>query len=530
MESGARFPHRSLVEWILIYAFAAALLAPSIDPVLRPKAERTALAEFRSPAEKPVHPASIAEWQAYPAGFEAWFNDHFGLRDKLVRWHNMLDWYGFGVSPTPKLVLGKGAWIYYADDKSLDVFRGAYPLSPNELEGWRGTLTARRDWLAARNIRYLFAIVPNKDQIYPEHLPSAFDERGATRSDQLIEYLRAGSDIDVLDLRPALLAEKQNDRDDDHVYHRLGTHWTDRGAYAGYAALIERLKASFPNLVPVPRDSFTITSEGTGDTWAPHLYMEDLLTQANYPWHIRSSDRAKFEPSAVSGDAFESFNSDTSLPRAAILHDSFGPVLRPWLAENFSHAWWSWGWSFETHLKEIATDHPDIVIEMFVDRALVQNYPQVSLVQGPGRRRDAFTRSTETLLRLDESNRFDGLLPFGRAELGLVAGASPTELSLKCATPTDGLLIPPLRFPATEDVIVATAIDSPVTVMLDLFFQKRSEPTFERRHTCSEKIYKGSNVVYFRLFAGDLAGSMHLRPRESGEYRIRSIEARAVSH
>jgi alginate O-acetyltransferase complex protein AlgJ len=529
MEAGARMRIRPLLEWILIAAFAGALAAPSIDPYFRSEAARTALVEFRSPAELPEHPVTIPEWQAYPAAFEAWFNDHFGLRDKLVRWHNELDWYGFGISPTSKLVLGDDAWVYYADDKSLEVYRGAYPLSPNELEGWRRALTARRDWLAARKIRYLFAIVPNKDQVYPEHLPASLAKRGTTRSDQVIAYLRERSDLDVLDLRPALLAEKQNDREGDYVYYRLGTHWTGRGAYAAYAALIDRMKTYFPKLEALPRESFRITPEGEGDNWAPHLYMEDLLKQTNLEWHVRRSARAKYEAGVSStAESFESTNSDASLPSAFILHDSFGPVLRPWMAENLSHARWSSGWGIETHLEELHADPPDIVIELFVDRIFVQNYPQVALTQGAGPRKRAFDKSRDVRLRLDPAHGFAGLLTSGKAQMHVAAEASPPSLVLQCPTVTDGVLIPAIDFPPSTDVMVAIAMNSPTVSALDLFFQKTTEPGFERRRACQEKIYKGPNVVYFRLFAGNLAGRMFLHFRDRGEYRIQSIEIRAV--
>jgi hypothetical protein len=525
MESGARSRYRSILDLMLIAAFAGGLAYPSIDPIVRPHAERTELAEFRSPAALPEHPTNADQWLAFSSAYEAWFNDHFGLRDKLVRWHNVLDWFGFGVSPTPKLVLGDDAWIYYAEDKALDVYRGAYPLSPNELEGWRTALAARHDWLAAQNIRYLFVIVPNKDQVYPEHLPRAFTARGRTRSDQLIDCLRAHSDVDVLDLRPALIAAKRDDHGDDRVYYRLGTHWTSRGAYAGYTALIEHLAQSFPALAPIPRDRFEPIPGDDVDTWGPHLYMGDLLHQSTSAWRLRPSgsatyDAAKWEHAVD----FESTNKDASLPRAFVFHDSFAPVLRPWLAENFAEVRWIWGWAFETKLAEIEAMHPDVVIDMFVDRVLVQDYPQVSGVQGPGPRRKAFTQSARVLARFDASNQFAGVQRYGRAVLRRVSDAMELEIS----TATDGVLIPAIPFPPGEDVIIAIDIDSTTVATLDLFFQKRSEPTFERRRVCFEKIYKGGSTVYLRLYAGDLAGPMYLHWRQPGTYTIHSIEARAV--
>jgi hypothetical protein len=172
--------------------------------------------------------------------------------------------------------------------------------------------------------------------------------------------------------------------------------------------------------------------------------------------------------------------------------------------------------------------HPDVVIEMFVDRTFVQDYPQVNGVQVPAPHRTAFDSSREVLLRLDTSNRFAGAGAYGHAHLVYDADGAEPALELDEPAVTDGLLLPEFRFPPSDDVIVAVDIDTPVVTTLDLFFQKKREPTFDRRRVCSEKIYTGANRVYFRLYAGDLGGRVYLRLRERGMYRIGSIEARAV--
>jgi hypothetical protein len=529
MKPGAPLCTRAIFDGLLIGAFVVALAYPSVDPILRPHASRTALVEFRNPAPFPAHPRSIDEWTAYPQAFDAFFGDHFGLRDKLVRWHNLADWFVFGVSPTPKLVLGEGAWVFYDDDKSLEVYRGAYPLAARELEGWRRMLTARRDWLAQRGIRYLFVFVPNKDQVYPEHLPPPYAQRGTTRLDQLVECMRAHGDVDVLDLRPALVAEKANDAPEDFVYHRLGTHWTDRGAYAGYAALVEHLKHDYPALTPLARSSFRVEQTGEGDSWAAHLYMDDLLRQSNFKWTLESP-HATFDAAAVDGaETFQSDRADSTLPRALVLHDSFGPPLRPWLAENFSHLTWSWGWSFDARFTLIETEKPDIVIEMFVDRVLVQDYPQVSAALDADAEERAFDASTRVVAKFDGANLSSALTPYGRTQF--VPTPEPTEggLALRIVRGMDGVLIPAVQFPTDADLIVAIDLVSYMDTGLDLFFRTKTETTFERRRVCNAPLKNGANRVLFRLYGADLAGPMFLHFRNPQVYRLRSIELRATS-
>ena len=50
------------------------------------------------------------------------------------------------------------------------------------------------------------------------------------RADQLLAYMRAHSDVDLLDLRDIVTAAKPGAL----LYHLYNTHWNDRGALAGY--------------------------------------------------------------------------------------------------------------------------------------------------------------------------------------------------------------------------------------------------------------------------------------------------------
>src|SRR5260370_291600 len=68
-------------------------------------------------------PALKLEWKAlkdFPGQFEAYFNDHFGFRDRLIRWHNYAKVRWLRVSPSPKVFVGRRGWLYYAAEHGLD--------------------------------------------------------------------------------------------------------------------------------------------------------------------------------------------------------------------------------------------------------------------------------------------------------------------------------------------------------------------------------------------------------------------------
>jgi len=198
------------------------------------------------------------------------------------------------------------------------------------------------------------------------------------------------------------------------------------------------------------------------------------------------------------------------------------------MAENFAHAMWSWGWSFDARIELIEAEKPDIVIELFVDRVLVQDYPQVSSALEPGVAERAFDASKEVVARFDSTNLSSTIVPYGQTKFVPTPNRTDGFLVVRTERGTDGVLIPAVPFPADADVIVAVDVDSYMETGIDLFFRTRSEATFERRRVFNETLKLGRNHVYFRLCGGDLAGPMFLHFRNPKVYRLRSIEIRAV--
>ena len=189
----------------------------------------------------------------YPKKLEAYFNDQFGFRKRLIHWLNLVKVTGLRMSPSPKIILGKKGWLIdgYID---LPYFRGAGAAHARAARKLAARLRVeRRDWLAARGIPYLVVVSPNKDTIYPEFMPSSYNRVHAqSRLDQFMAHLKAHSNLAIVDLRQPLLKAKSREQ----VYYRTDTHWNNRGAYVGYAKIIEALSAWYPQLKAFPRSDY----------------------------------------------------------------------------------------------------------------------------------------------------------------------------------------------------------------------------------------------------------------------------------
>ena len=353
----------------LVAAFAAALVMPGA--VMLAGVDREVPAgENRDLAPRPVRPATLAALRAFPAAASRYFEDHFGLRARLVRWQALLRLRLLGSSASPDVIVGKDGWLFYAGDGAAEDMASAVPFTHDELETWRTTLEHTRDWMAAHGVAYVFVLAPDKHAIYPEQLPPSIHRVGAeTRTDALVNYLREHSTVPVLDLRGPLMAAKGKER----VYHRTDTHWNDRGAFAASQAIWKLLAPRF-GAPASGRGAFAEEAVTVpGFDLAGMLGVAGAVTEHDLRLVPRVPLRARIvepvRPDARFMDArLVTEQPDRALPRAVVFRDSFGSALVPFLSEHFSRAVYLWQYNVDPDV--VLAERPQVVIQEWVGRRL----------------------------------------------------------------------------------------------------------------------------------------------------------------
>ena len=353
---------------VLVTTFLLALVVPGVGMVagwgLHDGRE-----EKRALTPPPSFGPGWAAMRAWPDAASHYFEDHFAFRSALVSWQAALRFRWLHVSPSSEVVVGRDGWLFYAGDGGEEDYASAVPFTGAQLEKWRSTLQHTYDWLKQRGIPYVFVIAPDKYAIYPEYLPASMHRVGAeSRTDQLVRHLARTTDVPVLDLRPNLLAAKSAER----LYHLTDTHWNDRGAYVGYAAILRALHEE--GLAPLPRSAFVARSEHThGMDLSAMMGLTSVMTEDDLqlrpkgrrPWHV-------LEPtphdSLYMDGRLVTVHDNATLPRAVIFRDSFGAALVPLLAEHFSRALHLWQYNFDPIV--VTTEQPAVVIQEWVGRRL----------------------------------------------------------------------------------------------------------------------------------------------------------------
>lgn len=395
---------KRIADFALIALFLAVIGVPMIDMIFRvdptPNTEKRVLAPSPS-LDFSGGKQLFQSAKALPGQIKAWTGDHFGFRSLMIRLHGVMKVKGLGVSSSDHVLLGKhetdaagrdqGQWLFYAAHNTMEYHLARRPFKAEELEQWRTVLEARRDWLASRGCRYVFVIAPNSQTIYPEYLPDAWQRVGEkSRADELVEYLRKNTTIEVVCSRESVAAFKEANPDF-RLYHRTDTHWNDAGSFVAYQQIVDHLRLTAPRdprvasrwaaagwgprMAPLAWDRFDITTRETigadlaGVLGIKNLYREQRIELVPKPPLRLLIQREQFNDSRLI-----TAKPDARLPRLVMFRDSFGETVMPFLAEHFSHGVFIWTDQFQR--EDVEEHQPDVVITQMIERLLWRKPPE----------------------------------------------------------------------------------------------------------------------------------------------------------
>ena len=251
-------------------------------------------------------------------------------------------------------------------------------------------------------------MAPNKQSIYSEYLPDSIQYASAkSRLDQLMDYLKQNSDLEVVDLREDFHKAKLSHQ----IYEKTDTHWSELGAFYAYRAVMQRVSRKFPSTKPFDLFDFKVaaTNQSGGDLARilklEAIYREDFL-KLEPKFFRKASQLARLEgyPAVPQQVALIGPNSpsfmrlppliakiqDDRLPTAVVFGDSFAAKgFIYFLIEHFRRTVFVGQQVFDVEL--IQRERPNVVIQEVVERSMVGSLP------------DGFLNSSE--IRMDSSKK-----------------------------------------------------------------------------------------------------------------------------
>lgn len=317
----------------------------------------TALPALRDP-EGSFNPDWLTEMQDY-AG------DHYYLRQEMITAWSQLNASLLNTSIADNVVLGKDGWLYFGD--TLPDYAGLSPMTPREVYSAARNLHLMSEACEVSGRRFLFTIAPNKNSLYPEHMPSLTVQEGKRNRDLLADAL-AEEDVAYLDL--FALFEAQNET----LYFPRDSHWNSKGAALAADAINEALgrQSGYSD------GPFSPVSDHKGDLY-DMLYpagdgMETNLTYLPeltiaYDAPIRSAENLTIMTHGGGTGSLLMFR------------DSFGNLLYPYLADSFDGALFSRAVPYRLDLA--AAREADFVVLELVERNLRNLLASVPVIPAP---------------------------------------------------------------------------------------------------------------------------------------------------
>lgn len=328
---------------------------------------------------------------AYPKKYEAYFNDHFSIRSRLVKYFNLLNIIIFKKSPLPEqVIIGHDEWFFLAGHE-LDSYIGKDYLLEAELDSFSRELSFRKNYLAERNCKFYFCVVPAKTNIYSDKIPgSIYRIHKPCWGEQLNTYLIQHSDVNPIDLYQVLRSKKQTD----NLYLKLDNHWNRLGAFYAANELLARLQKDIPGILTNSLRDYQITKTVTNNGNVIAMLSDiDFFSDYDVMLTPVSGFKAVDVPPVgypcVPGFPYcGDYEKDKEInnpakPRLLLIADSFGENAFPFLAEHFSRSVKIFdSWEYKLNEDIVEKEKPDVVILMALEaniRSLLRHQSRFSL-------------------------------------------------------------------------------------------------------------------------------------------------------
>lgn len=270
--------------------------------------------------------------------------DRFFLRQECASAWSAINAKLLRTSVEDSVVLGSDGWLYYGE--TMDDYMGL-GLSGGQLTAAARNLALMQEYVQGRGARFVFTVAPNKNSLYPGHMPGWVPAGSGGNRERLVSLLDAAG-VNYADLFAAFSEREET------LYYRGDSHWTSRGAALAADVLLRstgRESAWF--------DAEFFPTEGhIGDLYEM-LYPTG--TQAEAAEATVFAHTADANPNG--GDALNIRTHSGGEGALLCFRDSFGRALYPYLADSFGEALFCRQDSYDlTRMDELGAD--TVIIEL----------------------------------------------------------------------------------------------------------------------------------------------------------------------
>ncbi len=347
--------------------------------------------------------------------------DNFFLRQEMITLWSALNARGLHSSITGDVVLGEDGWLYFGD--TLPDYAGLDPMTDREIFSAARNLSLMAEYCESLGAEFLFTVAPNKNALYPEHMPGVTHSPGRSDAERLAEAL-AGLGVNYLDCF-ALFREQE-----ETLYFRTDSHWNGRGA----ALAADGINGALGRESRYFQGPFSPEERHRGDLYAMLYPAGDGLET---DWVYGGTLNVEYEAPIRSAENLTIMTRGGGEGSLLMFRDSFGNNLYPYLADSFAGALFSRSMPYRLDL--VSQREADFVAAELVERNLRYLIQNVPLMPAPSRGsappEDLYTWYGEVTLHSEPSEDLPGY--------SLITGPQiPEDVILPAINPESQMLVP----------------------------------------------------------------------------------------
>ncbi len=240
--------HHSRIDIVFLVAFVILLFIPmsQISKETKDMRENRMLATF------PTLIVNNTFNTNYTKQFENWFNDRFRGRDKLLHVYTKVEKANSIIKSDKGSYDQKTHWTF-------DQWQISHkPLSMQKDKEILSALQNLQKFLKENNIEFYVFVTPEKLDLYKNfdslHKSDFWRQAESSINISTIDFLKKNATFPIIYPLEAL----QKASAENLVYFKTEHHWTEWGAYQGYAELIKEIQKKYPNIKIANEDEFDI--------------------------------------------------------------------------------------------------------------------------------------------------------------------------------------------------------------------------------------------------------------------------------
>lgn len=278
---------------------------------------------------------------------ETYMAEHFALRSGLRTLWAHFNAKLFRTSVDARVILGKDGWLYAAET-AADYMGES--MGEEALTYGARNLYLMHEYVRNNGAQLVFTISPNKNSLYPDHMPERYP-MGTSSDATRLSLLLAEQGVPYVDLFTVFRQEEAV------LYYLTDTRWTTRGAALAADTILQHFHKSTGYF----DGTFQIKTNRSGNLYSM-LYPVGLYTEAVDSY----TDGFTFTAEAEDGTV-------TTVQEKARGHlvcwqDDFGSWLWPFLAEVYETAQFSEATEYD--LTAVPRCHADAVIIELAESSL----------------------------------------------------------------------------------------------------------------------------------------------------------------